>query len=119
MSHFAQVTNGIVTTVIVADQEFIDEQDGTWVQTSYNTRGGQYFDQDGNVDGTGLRFNYAGIGYIYDAARDAFIAPKTYPSWVLDEATCRWEAPIPYPTDGKRYVWDESTTAWVEISDEG
>ena len=117
MTHFAQITDGAVTTVIVAEQDFADSQPGTWVQTSYNTRGGQHFDQDGNIDGTGLRFNYAGIGHTYDATRDAFIAPSPYPSWVLDEATCQWAAPTPYPDDGKLYTWDENTTAWVEVEE--
>tara|TARA_R110000822_G_scaffold302400_1_gene426579 strand:- start:339 stop:704 length:366 start_codon:yes stop_codon:yes gene_type:complete len=121
MTHFAQITDGVVATVItviVAEQQFIDDHcSGTWVQTSYNTRGGQHFDQDGNIDGTGLRFNYAGIGHTYDATRDAFIAPSPYPSWVLDEATCQWAAPTPYPDDGKLYTWDENTTAWVEVEE--
>ena len=65
-----------------------------------------------------LRKNYAGIGYSYDATRDAFIPPKPYASWALDEQTCLWNAPVPYPTDGKRYQWDEATTSWVEIPDQ-
>ena len=117
MTHFAQITDNLVTTVIVAEQDFVDSQPGTWVQTSYNTRGGQHFDQEGNVDGTGLRFNYAGIGHTYDSVRDAFIAPKPYSSWVLDEATCQWAAPTPYPDDGKIYIWDEGSTAWVEVTE--
>ena len=72
---------------------------GEWKQTSYN----------GNI-----RKNYAGVGYTYDAARDAFIAPRPFPSWILDEATCQWAAPTPMPTDGKRYQWDEATLAWIE-----
>ena len=117
MTHFAQITDNLVTTVIVAEQGFVDSQPGTWVQTSYNTRGGQHFDQDGNIDGTGLRFNYAGIGYTYDSVRDAFIAPSPYSSWVLDEATCQWAAPTPCPDDDKRYEWDEDSTAWVEVEE--
>ena len=111
MTHFAQITDNLVATVIVAEQQFIDAHcSGTWVQTSYNTKGGQHFDQEGNVDGSVLR-----IGYTYDSVRDAFIAPQPFPSWVLDEATCQWAAPTPYPDDGKRYEWDEDSIAWVEV----
>jgi hypothetical protein len=112
MSHFAKVENGIVTQVIVAGQDVIDSGlFGTgWVQTSYNTQGGQH------PEGRPLRKNYAGIGYTYDEVRDAFIPPQPYASWGLNEATCQWEAPIAYPNDGTLYVWDESTTAWVEMS---
>tara|TARA_R110000765_G_C18440573_1_gene546934 strand:- start:49 stop:408 length:360 start_codon:yes stop_codon:yes gene_type:complete len=118
MTHFAQIDeSGEVTQVIVAEQRYIDNHTtGTWVQTSYNTRGGVHYGQDGEPDGgVALRFNYAGSGHTYDAARDAFIAPKPYPSWVLDEATCQWAAPTAPPDDGKGYVWDEDSTAWVEI----
>ena len=76
---------------------------GRWIQASYN----------GNI-----RKNYAGIGYTYDEVRDAFIAPKPYPSWLLDEVTCRWQAPIPMPTDDKPYTWNEETTSWVEVPTE-
>ena len=112
MSHFAKVENGIVTQVIVAEQDVIDSGlFGTgWVQTSYNTHGGQH------PEGRPLRKNYAGIGYTYDAVRDAFIAPKPYASWTLNETTCNWEAPTPMPTDDKRYTWDEPTTSWVEVT---
>ena len=79
-------------------------------QTSYNTHGGVHA-----LGGTPLRKNYAGIGYTYDAGRDAFIPPKPYASWVLNETTCLWDAPVAYPDDGKRYSWDEATTSWVEI----
>jgi hypothetical protein len=111
MSHFARVNaQGIVEQVIVAEQDFIDTlPDRTsWVQTSYNTRGGQH------PEGRPLRKNYAGIGYTYDYVRDAFIPPKPYASWVLNENTCLWDAPTPYPTDGKTYNWDENTQQWVE-----
>lgn len=103
MSHFAKVENGVVTQVIVAEQDVIDSGlFGTgWVQTSYN----------GN-----LRKNYAGIGYTYDATRDAFIAPQPFASWVLDENTCRWNAPVAMPQDGKLYTWDEATTNWIEVN---
>ena len=118
MSHFAKIENGLVTTVIVAEQEFVDGQEGIWVQTSYNTRGGKHYGQDGNEDsGTALRKNYAGIGYVYDSTRDAFYLPEPYPSWTLDEATCRWEPPVAYPNDGESYGWNEETTAWDLIED--
>lgn len=117
MTHFAKVENGIVTQVIVAEQDFVDTQEGTWVQTSYNTRGGVHYAPDSHEPdgGVALRKNYAGIGYTYDAARDAFIPPQPYPSWLLDEDTCLWDAPVPYPTDGKRYNWNEDTQQWDEI----
>ena len=112
MSHFAKVENGIVTRVIVAEQDVIDSGlFGTgWVQTSYNTRGGQH------PEGRPLRKNYAGIGYHYDDYRDAFIPPRPYKSWLLNEQTCLWEAPISMPTDDKKYRWDEVTTSWVEVA---
>ena len=115
MSHFAEVENGIVFRVIVAEQGFIDSgavgDPARWVQTSYNTHGGIHA-----TGGTPLRKNYAGAGFSYDVVRDAFIPPTLYPSWVLDEATCLWNAPIPMPsTDGKSYAWDEATIAWVEV----
>ena len=118
MAHFAKVVDGIVETVIVADQEFVDAQEGTWVQTSYNTRGGVHLGPDLEPDGgVPLRKNYAGIGYTYDSVRDAFIAPKPYSSWVLDEDTCWWNAPVGYPTDGKFYQWNEDTLSWVEVGE--
>jgi len=89
-------------------------------RTSYNTRGGvHYTDGEPSADQSkALRFNYAGVGFTYDAGRDAFIPPKPFDSWVLDEATCLWQAPIPYPADGGNYTWDEATTDWVEVVDE-
>ena len=115
MAHFAQIENNLVTQVIVVDNsDILDEQGnesevvgtqfctdllgGTWVQTSYNGH---------------IRENYAGIGDTYDATRDAFISPQPFASWVLDEDTCRYEAPIPYPADDKMYTWDEDTTSWL------
>lgn len=90
-------------------------------QTSYNTRGGVHYNPETGEPSAdqskALRKNYAGLGYTYDATRDAFIPPKPYASWVLNEDTCLWDAPVPYPTDGKRYTWDEATTSWVEILD--
>ena len=114
MAHFAKVIDGIVTEVIVAEQDVIDTglfgDPLLWVQTSYNTRGGQH------PEGRPLRKNYAGIGYIYDAARDAFIAPQPYPSWILNEDTCLWDAPVAKPDDGKRYYWDEATQAYCQAT---
>jgi hypothetical protein len=106
MSHFAKINgSNIVTEVIVAEQDFINSgavgDSFLWVQTSYN----------GN-----FRKNFAGIGYTYDKTKDAFIAPKPFPSWVLVEATCQWAAPTACPDDGKVYEWNEDTTAWVEVT---
>ena len=113
MAHFAQIENNIVTQVLVVDnaqehrgQEFLAEDlglGGTWVQTSYN----------GNI-----RKNFAGIGFTYDAVRDAFIPQKPYDSWLLNEDTCQWESPIPYPTDGLFYQWDEEQQNWKEITND-
>lgn len=119
MAHFAQIENNIVTQVIVVDNndslddlgnesEVVGTQfcinlfGGTWLQTSYN----------GNI-----RKNYATVGGTYDTTRDAFIAPQPYPSWALDEVTCRYEAPVPHPKDGSIYSWDEATLNWVEITE--
>jgi len=118
MAHFAKIQNGKVTKVIVAEPEFfdtfVDDSPGQWLQTSYNTRGGVHYDPEtGEPDGgVALRMNFAGIGYDYNAALDAFIPPKPYDSWVLNEETCLWEPPTPYPDDGEMYQWDESTTSW-------
>ena len=113
MAHYAKVTDGKVTQVIVAEADFfdtfVDSSPGEWIQTSYNTHGGQH-----TLGGTPLRKNYAGIGYSYDRTKDAFIPPQPYASWTLDEETCLWESPTPYPTDDKLYHWDEATTSWVE-----
>jgi len=118
MAHYAKVNNGIVEQVIVAQADFfdtfVDSSPGQWIQTSYNTRGGVHYGQDGQPDdGTPLRKNYAGIGYTYDSAKDAFIPPQPYASWTLNDDTCLWEAPVAYPDDGQRYTWDESSTSWV------
>ena len=100
MSHFAKVENGIVTQVLVIEQDVVDTghwgNPALWIQTSYNTRGGQHI-----LGGTPLRKNYAGAGYTYDSERDAFIPPQPYASWVLDETTCQWQSPTPIPTDDK------------------
>ena len=121
MSHFAKVTDGKVTQVIVAEKEFfdtyVDSTPGEWIQTSYNTRGGVHYGQDGQPDGgVALRGNYAGIGYTYDRTNDVFYAPQPYASWVLDEDTCLWNPPVAMPTDGKMYTWNESTTSWDEVT---
>jgi hypothetical protein len=120
MAHFAKVVEGTVTQVIVAEPEFfntfVDTSPGEWIQTSYNTRGGVHYQSNTNEpseDQTkALRKNYAGIGYTYDAQRDAFIPPKPFNSWILNETSCLWEAPVAYPTDGERYTWNEETTSW-------
>ena len=112
MAHYAKIENGIVTNVIVADQEFIDKFPGEWVQTSYNTIGGVH-----KLGGTPLRKNYAGVGFTYDRDRDAFIPQKPYNSWILNEDTCLWESPVSYPTDGKHYMWDENQVNWVLIQE--
>ena len=113
MAHFAQIDNtNTVIQVIVAEQDFIDSGavgDPTkWIQTSYNTQGGIH-----TQGGTPLRKNYAGVGYTYDLSRDAFIPPQSFPSWLLDEESCLWEAPVAYPGDEKIYGWDEDTLSWV------
>jgi len=123
MAHFAKVVDGTVEQVIVAEPEFfetfVDSSPGQWIQTSYNTRGGVHYDQDGNPDdGTALRKNYAGIGFTYDADKDAFIPPQPYASWTLNDDTCLWESPVAYPDDGQMYVWNEDTTSWDLITEE-
>lgn len=120
MAHFAKVLDGKVIQVIVAEPEFfdtfVDSSPGEWIQTSYNTRGGVHYGPDGQPDdGVALRKNYAGIGYSYDRTKDAFIPPKPYNSWILDESTCQWQSPVAYPTDGKLYAWSEDAVNWVEV----
>ena len=116
MAHFAKVnqTTKIVENVIVAEQDFIDSgavgNPELWIQTSYNTYGGIH-----QLGGTPLRKNYAGIGYTYNAELDAFIPPKPYASWTLNENTCLWDSPTPVPTDDKNYKWDEPTLSWIEV----
>ena len=109
MAHFAEIVDGKVVNVIVAEQEYVDTLSGTWVQTSYNTYGGVH-----KSGGTPLRKNYAGIDSTYDSVRDAFIPTKPYNSWVLNETTCRWVAPVDRPDDNKYYEWDEDNKKWVE-----
>ena len=114
MSHFAKVEDGIVTEVLVIEQDVVDSglfgDPALWVQTSYNTVGGQH------PEGRPLRKNFAGVGYTYDVERDAFIPPQPFPSWSLNEDTCLWVSPVAYPDDGKPYFWDEATLSWVEIT---
>ena len=118
MAHFVKVEGGIVTNVIVADDDFSDESDG-WIKTQKYTRGGVHYGSDGKPDGEeALRKNYASIGHTYDETRDAFYEPQTFPSWALNEDTCQWEAPTAMPDDGKRYGWDEENTEWKELPSE-
>ena len=112
MAHYAKVNNGIVEQVIVAEADFfntfIDSTPGTWIQTSYNTHGNQH------PNGTPLRGNYAGVGYTYDAINDVFYGPKPFPSWILNESTWLWEAPVAMPTDGM-YTWNEELGNWSQV----
>jgi len=123
MSHFAQVVNGTVAQVIVAEQDFINSgavgDPNQWVQTSYNTYAGVH-----RNGGTPLRKNYAGIGMVYDSGRDAFYAPQPYASWTLDETTCLWKSPVDQPAivqptteaDGTGWTWDEATVNWISVT---
>ena len=129
MAHYAKVLEGIVETVIVAEPEFfnnfVDDSPGKWIQTSYNTRGGVHYEPNSNTPSSdqskALRKNYAAVGYTYDKKRDAFIPPQQFPSWTLNNTTCLWDPPMPQPSDGKAYLWDESlyqsdnTKGWVEF----
>ena len=125
MSHFAKLDeNNVVTFVTVGRQEddgleaeLTARTGDVYKQTSYNTRGGVHYDPETgepSEDQTkALRKNYAGIGFTYDEERDAFIPPKPFESWVLDEDTCLWEAPVPMPEDGGQYAWDEDAGDWI------
>ena len=116
MSHFAKLDNNNVVIFVTVGRQEDDGREAElcartgdkYVQTSYNTSGGIH-----SSGGTPFRKNYAGIGYTYDEQRDAFIAPKPYASFVLNEDTCLWEPPVPYPTDGERYTWNEENLEWV------
>ena len=116
MAHFAQLDeNNLVTNVIVVDNSDIldgngDESEAVGIQFCVNLLGGTWKQTSYNAN---IRKHYAATGYKYDSTRDAFIPPKTFPSWVLNETTCIWEAPTAYPDDDKRYYWDEDTTSWV------
>lgn len=124
MAHFAEIDgNGVVLRVLVVDnaqendgQNFLANTlglGGNWLKTSYNTVGGVH-----RNGGTPFRKNYAGIGYTYDSERDAFIPPKPHNSWILNEDSCTWDAPVPYPTDDAMYTWNEETTSWVLVPTE-
>ena len=115
MAHFAKVENGVVTQVIVIEQDVLNSGNwgdpASWIQTSYNTQGGVH-----TQGGTPLRKNFAGIGFTYDSGRDAFIPPKPYASWVLNESTCNWDAPTAMPVvSGKVFIWNEQTVSWIEF----
>lgn len=123
MAHFAEIDeNNIVTRVLVVPddqehrgQEFLANDlglGGTWLKTSYNTYGGAH-----SFGGTAFRKNYAGIGYTYDLQRDAFIPPKPFNSWMLNESTCLWDSPVPKPNDEKVYTWDEDNMNWKEVTE--
>ena len=124
MAHFAKIDNlGTVVFVTVGrddeqELELCARTGDTYRQTSYNTHGGIHYEPDSNDpsedQSKAFRKNYAGVGYVFDTERDAFIPPKVYNSWTLNEDTCGWEAPIAYPDDGKDYFWDEPTTSWIE-----
>ena len=122
MGHYAKIKNGLVTQVIVANEKFINSvlfQKNEWIKTSYNTKGGVHYDLNTNEpsedQSKALRKNYAGIGYTYDSTRDAFIPPKPFNSWTLNEDTCLWDSPIAYPEDGKLYNWNEDLLNWQEV----
>ena len=132
MAHYVKVVDGTVVNGIVAEPEFfdtfVDSSPGEWIKTSYNMRGGVYYDPatgEPHADQAGMiaadegrqRKNYAGLGYTYDRTRNAFIPPKPFASWTLNEDSCLWESPVAYPTDGKMYRWDEDTTNWVEVTE--
>jgi len=124
MAHYAKVQDGLVTKVIVAEAEFfdtfVDSSPGEWIQTSYNTRGGIHYNPETGEPSAdqskALRKNYAGIGYTYNAQLDAFIPPKPFASWVLDEETCLWNAPIARPEGN--YTWNEDEQSWDLVPEE-
>ena len=123
MAHYAKIVDGIVTNVIVAEAEFfdtfVDTNPGEWVQTSYNTRGGKHYEPNSNIESAdqtkALRKNYAGIGYHYDGV--GFYAPQPFNSWTKNETTYLWEAPVAYPTDGQKYIWNETNQTWDLVSE--
>ena len=122
MAHFAKVEDGVVTQVIVIDQETLNlghwGDPSQWIQTSYNTRAGVHYlpDSDTPSGKPHVRGNYAGIGYLYNDVHDVFYPPQPYPSWSINQTTWTWEAPVPMPDDGKMYTWDVDTTNWVEVT---
>lgn len=124
MAHWAEIDNSgtVLRVLVVSDeqdargQEFLADDlglGGTWKKTSYNTQGGVH-----TLGGTPFRKNYAGVGYTYDAGRDAFIPPKPFASWTLNETTCLWDAPVAYPNDGKIYTWNEDNLSWDEVTND-
>ena len=123
MAHYAKIENEIVTQVNVIEEDFFnanpERYTGQWVQTSYNTRGGIHYNPEtgepSEDQSKALRKNYAGIGYTYDEQRDAFYPPQPYPSWILNEQICLWQAPIAHPNDEKYYEWDETILNWKEL----
>lgn len=125
MAHFARIKNNIVDYVVVGRDEdennenLLAHDEYIYKRTSYNTRGGVYYNSDNfisNDQSKAFRKNFAAIGYYYDSIRDAFIPPKPFPSWTLNEDSCLWDSPIPYPNDGKRYTWNEDILNWQEIN---
>jgi hypothetical protein len=126
MAHFARVDKGIVKEIIVAEQDFFDSyvatEAGEWIQCSYNTRGGVHYQSDritpSDDQTKALRKNYPSPNWTYDKDRDAFIAPKPFNSWILNETTCCWEAPVAYPNDGQRYIWNETIQNWELTTEE-
>lgn len=120
MSYFAKVLNGTVIQVIAAKSDFfntfVDTSPGHWIETSYGTKGNIHYDPETNIpDGkVALRGNFASVGYSYDSVNDVFIAPQPFASWALNKSTWLWDAPIPYPTDGKAYLWVENEKNWVD-----
>ena len=124
MGHYAKVVDGIVTGVIVAQEDFfdtfVDDSAGEWIKTSYNTRGGVHYQPNSDIPSSdqslALRGNYAGIGYTYNSTLDVFLEPKPYPSWILDETTYTWNAPVSRPTGSasmdQYYEWNESSNNW-------
>lgn len=124
IAHYAEIDNSgtVLRVLVVSDeqdargQEFLADDlglGGTWKKTSYNTQGGVH-----TLGGTPFRKNYAGVGYTYDAGRDAFIPPKPFASWTLNETTCLWDAPVAYPNDGKMYTWNEDNLSWDEVTND-
>lgn len=124
MGHYAKVVNGIVEKVIVAKADFfdtfVDDSPGTWIKTSYNTRGGVHYlpntDTQSETQTKALRGNFAGIGYTYDSENDVFYPPSPYDSWILNETTWSWEAPVAQPDDDNSYEWNEDTQSWDQIT---
>ena len=122
MAHYAKIESGIVSEVIVAEQAFIDARPSseTWVQTSYNTRGGVHYEPDSSTPSSdqsnALRKNFAGVGFVYDSVRDAFYEEQPHASWTLNETTCYWEPPVAHPSDNQVYEWNEGTTSWDVVT---